>query len=194
VEARRLAALERLHLEFVARHRDWTERVEVGYVGRAVLRTLAGTPEGTIAVISPGEPLNIKPIEWDWVLNWHGVRTRGEVVRGRLRRDLGPEISPAAFRRAVKEQLDAWPGYARQPSVAYVPAQQGYIVLTICRALHALETGEQTTKEGAAAWAADRFPDRADFIREALAAHRADYGAVHARVIEFVAFATGEAS
>jgi hypothetical protein len=193
VDAERLAALERLHADFVARHPDWTERVEVGYVGRAVLQTLAGTPEGRIAVISPGEPLNIKEIEWDWVLNWRGACTRGEVVRGPRPLELGPEISPEGFRRAVTAQLEACPEYARQPSVAYVPTQQGYIVVTICRALHALETGEQTTKEGAAAWAADRFPDRADFIREALAAHRADYGAVHARLIDFIDFATREA-
>jgi hypothetical protein len=193
IDLGQLAQLEELHTGFAAKHPAWIERVEVGYLSRAVLQTLARAPKGGIGAVSPGEPLNIKEIGWDWVINWHGVCTRGEVVRGPRPLELGPEISPEVFRRAVKAQLDAWPEYARHPSVAYVPAQQGYIVVTVCRALHALETGEQATKEEAAAWAARRFPERTDFIREALAAHRADFGAAHARVIEFVEFVTEKA-
>ena len=85
------------------------------------------------------------------------------------------------------------PSTSRSPVLAYVPAAQGYAVVTVCRALYALETGEQTTKEEAAAWAAERFPERADEIRAALAAHRADLGAAHARTVEFVDFAVREA-
>src|SRR5215212_1194842 len=60
VDEERLPALERLHAGFGTRHPEWIERVEVGYFGQSVLQTLADTPEGTIAVISPGEPLHIK--------------------------------------------------------------------------------------------------------------------------------------
>jgi Domain of unknown function (DUF4111)/Nucleotidyltransferase domain len=192
VDENRLARLKELHARFVATHPDWVERVEVGYLGRAVLQSLAGTPAGTIAVISPGEPLNIKAIESDWVLNWHGVCARGEVVRGPQPLELGPVVSPAAFRRAVSAQLAAWPEHARNPTVAYVPAHQGYIVVTVCRALYALENGEQTTKEEAAAWAAARYPEWADFIRQALAVYRSDLAGPHARTIAFVDFAAQE--
>ena len=192
VDEERLARLERMHAGFASKHPDWVERVEVGYLSRRVLHTLAGTPVGTIAVISPGEPLNRKEIEWDWVLNWRGACTRGEVIRGPQPLELGPEISTEAFRRAVREQLQAWPEHARRPELAYVPAAQGYTVVTVCRALHALETGEQTTKEAAAEWAAARYPEWAAFIAEALAVHRADLAGPHARTIAFVDFATGE--
>ena len=193
VDKERLAALERLHAGFGARHPDWIERVEVGYLGQSVLQTLADTPEGTIAVISPGEPLHIKEVEWDWTLNWSVACTKGQVIRGPQALALGPDVSPATFRRAVRAQMRAWPEHVRSPVLAYVPAAQGYAVVTVCRALYALETGEQTTKEEAAAWAAARFPERADEIRAALAAHRADLGAAHARTVEFVDFAVREA-
>ncbi len=192
VDEERLTRLERMHAGFASKHPGWVERVEVGYLSRRVLQTLAGTPEGTIAVISPGEPLNRKEIEWDWVLNWRGACTRGEVIRGPQPLELGPEISTEAFRRAVREQLQAWPEHARRPELAYVPVAQGYTVVTVCRALHALETGEQATKEAAAEWAAARYPEWAAFIGEALAAHRADLAGPHARTIAFVDFATGE--
>jgi aminoglycoside adenylyltransferase-like protein len=51
----------------------------------------------------------------------------------------------------VEVLLKDWPSRVRAPWVAYVPAHQGYIVMTICRALYSLATGEQTTKEEAAA-------------------------------------------
>ena len=193
VSDERLPALERLHADFGARHPEWIERVEVGYFGQSVLQTLADTPAGTIAVISPGEPLHIKDVEWDWTLNWSVACTKGEVIRGPAALVLGPAVSSAVFRRAVLAQLRAWPEHVRSPVLAYVPAAQGYAVVTVCRALCALETGEQATKEEAAAWAAERFPDRADEIRAALAAHRADLGAAHARTVEFVDFAVREA-
>lgn len=194
VDEARLEKLERLHAAYAAEHPEWLERVEVGYVSRAALLTLAEEPEGTIAVISPGEPLNIKPVEWDWVLNWHGASTHDEVVSGPPPLELGPRVPAEAVRRAVTEQLHAWPQYARRPELAYVPAAQGYTVVTVCRALYALETGEQATKEAAAEWAAARYPDWAGFIRDALAAHRADLAGPHARTVAFVDFASGEAT
>ncbi len=193
VDEERLSRLERLHAGFAAEHPDWIERVEVGYLSRPVLQTLAGTPEGTIAVISPGEPLNRKEIEWDWVLNWHGACIAGDVIRGPQPLELGPDIPPETFRRAVRAQLRAWPEHARRPWVAYVPGHQGYIVVTICRALHVLETGEQATKKAAAAWAAARYPEWGGFILAALAAYRADPAGPHANTIRFADFAAEEA-
>ena len=93
VDEERLPALERLHAGFGARHPEWIERVEVGYVGQSVLQTLADTPAGTIAVISPGEPLHIKDVEWDWTLNWSVACTKGEVIRGPPALVLGPAVS-----------------------------------------------------------------------------------------------------
>ena len=89
-----LRALDALHAGFVAEHPEWRERVEVGYVSHTVLRTLGGTPSGRIAVISPGEPLNRKDIEADWVLNWHSVLTSGETIVGPPPREPGPRSPP----------------------------------------------------------------------------------------------------
>ena len=46
---------------------------------------------------------------------------------------------------------------ARQNKVAYVPAQQGYILATVSRLLYTLATGRQTSKADAIEWAASDF-------------------------------------
>ena len=186
-----LPALEALHAGFVTDHPEWSERIEVGYVSHAVLQTLGGVPKGRLAVISPGEPLHLKDVGADWVLNWHGVCAAGEVIEGPPPRELGPEVTPEAFRRAVEAQLREWNDEVRAPWRAYVPAAQGYVVVTTCRALYALATGEQTTKEHAVAWVAEQFPEWADFVNEALRRHRADVSEAHEETIRFVEFASG---
>lgn len=187
-----LPALESLHAAFAEEHPDWVERVEVGYVGRDVLQTFGGVPSGPIAVISPGEPLNIKDATPDWTLNWRGVVTSGRAVLGPPPLELGPPVGTREFRRAVAAQLDAWKRDARAPTVKYVPAQQGYIVVTLCRALHALATGETTSKERAVAWTVERYPQWATLVTDALAAYRADLDERQRVLLGFVDFAADE--
>jgi predicted nucleotidyltransferase len=188
-----LEALTELHSGFVADHPDWRERIEVGYISHTVLQTLGETPAGRVAVISPGEPLNIKDVGAEWILDWRSVCTQGETIVGPPPREIGPEITDEAFRRAVELQLEKWTEDARAPWVAYVPAHQGYIVVTICRAMYALSTGEQTSKEEAVAWAAKRFPAWSDFVYDALAQYRADLTEQHMATVAFVDYAASEA-
>lgn len=188
-----LDALTELHSRFVTEHPEWSERVEVGYISHAVLQTLGESPTGRIAVISPGEPLHIKDVGADWILNWRSVSTQGATIVGPPPREIGPEITDEAFRQAIELQLKAWTKDVRAPWVAYVSAHQGYIVVTICRALYALSTGEQTSKEEAVAWAAERFPDWSGFVNDALAQYRADLTERHMATVAFVDYAASEA-
>ena len=89
-EGDELAALADLHAGFVSRYPEWSDRVEVGYVSTVILSTFEDAPAGRIAVISPGEPLNVKDVGPDWVLNWHGVSTGGETLAGAPPLELGP--------------------------------------------------------------------------------------------------------
>jgi hypothetical protein len=190
-----MAALEKLHASFVSRHTDWIERVEVGYISPAVLQRLSGAdaPVGRVAVTSPGEPFHQKDIGSDWILNWHGVCTYGETLVGPPPLELGPAVTEEGFRHAIEAQLREWTTSVRATWVAYVPAHQGYIVVTLCRALYGLATGQQTTKENAVAWAAERYPEWRPFMEAALVSHRADLSDAHRETIRFVDFALAEA-
>jgi predicted nucleotidyltransferase len=184
-EGAQLEALKDVHDRFVSERPAWVERIEVSYVSRSVLQTLAGRPGGRIAVISPGEPLHVRDVGFDSTIDWYGVCAKGETLCGPAPLELGPAVSPDAFKRAVEAQLREWPARARAPWVAYVPAHQGYVVVTLCRALYALDTGEQATKEEAVAWAAATFPEWSTFIEDALAEYRADVQPAHAELVAF---------
>lgn len=192
VTPEQLPPLEALHAAFVVDHPDWVERIEVGYMSRNVLQTLAGEPAGTIAGVSPGEPLNVKETTADWTLNWHGAVAAGQAIVGPPPLELGPIVDAGAFRRAVAAQLEAWQRDARGPTVKYVPVQQAYIVLTLCRALHALATGEAASKQGAAAWTVERYPQWAELVTEALATYRTDLDVRQRALLRFVDFAAAE--
>lgn len=191
VDDERFEALRALHDGFERAHPPWVERVEVAYVPLHVLRTLAGEPAGELAVISPGEPLNVHEVDRGWAINWHSVCTTGETLVGPPPLVLGPEVTAGRFRQAVEARLRSFEDEVHARAVAYVPVAQGYVVVTVCRALYALATGEQASKEEAAAWAAAQYPEWATFIEEALADHRADVRPRHEATIRFVEQAAG---
>ena len=55
-----LAGLERMHDDLVARHAEWSDRIEVVYLALATLESFR-TTTGRVADISPGEPLHVPP-------------------------------------------------------------------------------------------------------------------------------------
>lgn len=192
-EGSQLEELRSVHDAFVSERPTWIERIEVAYVERGVLQTFGECPRGRIAVICPGDPLHIRDAGAESTLDWYGVTTQGETIVGPPPLDLGPQVSPGAYRHAVEVLLHEWPSRVRAPWVAYVPAHQGYVVMTLCRALYALTTGAQATKEEAASWAAARYPEWSRFISEAHATYRADVRDSHHALISFTDYAVAQA-
>jgi predicted nucleotidyltransferase len=153
-----LAALEVMHREIVAAHPGWINRVEVSYLSRHALRSYR-TRTSTMAVTSPGEPFHTKPAGRDWMLNWWVVREYGVALLGPPPSAFIGPISPAEVAVAVREGV-AW-------RLVRVPIHRGgqvFTALTLCRALHTIETGGFTSKPSAAAWAAEAMPEWAELI------------------------------
>lgn len=158
-----LPPLIAMHDAIVVRHPEWVDRVEVAYLSCRALQTFRETPH-PIAVISPGEPLNIKEAGADWLLNWYIVRVVGITIVGPPAKELMPLIARDEFIAAACQQARAWK--VRVTSTTGSPGLS-YAVLSSCRSLHTCVTGEQASKYGAADWAAPRFPHRVDLIERA---------------------------
>jgi len=159
-------ALGRLHRGFTADHPEWTDRIEVAYVSAVALASFRTDP-GPLAVISPGEPFHLRhdPLIL-WLQNWYLVRQTGIAVHGPAPILTVPEIAWSEFESAAA-------GYGAQLSSREVvdagPGAAAYAVLTMCRVLCTLRTGEQRSKQEAAAWTSARMPEWAWLIKEALA-------------------------
>ncbi len=128
------------------------------------LRTFK-TQASPIVVISPGEPLNVKPAGTDWLLNWYFVREDGLTLFGPDPHSLIPPISHDEFLAASRHDAQYWVGWAEQP---HGQRAQSYAILTLCRALYAAETADRASKRRAAHYTQQRYPQWTTLIDNAL--------------------------
>jgi hypothetical protein len=137
------ARLHKMHDGFAAENPAWYDRIEVAYVSVTALKTYR-TQTSPIAAISPGEPFHIKEAGADWLVNWWVVRERGIALYGPPISELIDPISKVEFLHSVQEHALMWPLWVHDMQE---PKAQAYAILTMCRALYALEHGEQSSKK-----------------------------------------------
>lgn len=159
------SALKVMHDAIAATHFVWEGRIEVQYAtvtGLATFRKQASK----MAVISPGEPFHVIEAGADWTTNWYFVQDYGVTLFGPSPAALIAPISKSEFIQAVRDHALFWREHVAQmkPYRGY----QSYAVLTLCRALCTVTTGEQVSKRRAAEWAKPRMPEWANLIDEAL--------------------------
>jgi predicted nucleotidyltransferase len=165
VEQIDLGGLERMHGDFIAARPEWTDRIEVVYIGRDALASF-GTSHARLAVVSPGEPFHLRDERpAAWIQNWYLVREGGIALSGPPAADVVPPITWPEF-------VDATTRYAEEISTRRLedtgPGSLAYAVLTMCRALFTIRTDGLGTKQEAAAWARQRMPEWAWLIDAAL--------------------------
>jgi hypothetical protein len=161
---RQLTALARLHREIVEEMPAWEDRVEVVYLSSRAL-AMFRTASWPAAQISPGEPFHAREVDRGWLIDWYQLRDVGVVLRGPAIDSLVPEITHGEYVRAVRQHLLTW-----RDSLDDLDSQadQAYAVLTMCRGLRTVRTGEHVSKREAARWASDELPEHANLIRDAL--------------------------
>lgn len=165
VDAGLFAVLDAFHQQLEAAFPEWQGRIEIAYIAEAALQTFR-LQRSPIAVISPGEPFNIKDAGLDWLINWYTIRTQGVVVYGPAMTDIIPVITPSEFRTAVGNQIAEWVDWVHEAGEQ--SPSHAYVILTMCRALYSWQTGAQTSKIQAAAWAKIHHPGQAARIDRAL--------------------------
>lgn len=157
--------LDTFHQALAVQFPAWDDRIELAYISTAALATFR-TQRSPIAVISPGEPFNIKDAGLDWLINWYTIRTQSQTLYGPAPSAVIPEITEQEFRDGVRLQVAEWGDWVvhTRDSRPY----QAYCILTMCRALYAWQEGIQTSKRMAAEWAMQVLPDQAQIIANAL--------------------------
>jgi len=165
VDADLFATLDAFHDELALQYPYWAGRIELVYISLAALDSFK-EKRSPIAVISPGEPFNIKDAGLDWLINWYTIRDQSQVLYGPRPTTIIPLITRQEFTDAVRMQVDEWGDWVEHARDSR--PSQAYTILTMCRALYAWQEGIQTSKRVAAEWAMQQLPDQASIIANAL--------------------------
>ncbi|MGI5895448.1 MAG: aminoglycoside adenylyltransferase domain-containing protein [Oscillospiraceae bacterium] len=166
VTPQELEELRGFHTRLAQTFPAWENRIEVQYVSRQSLACFR-TRETTMANISPGEPLHFVPCNADWLTNWYFVQTYGLPLAGPPAASVIPHITDEEFLGAIRAHAVSWREYIQNTKRSR--GYQGYAILTMCRAYTTLATGKQVSKREAAAYVAERMPEKRPLIEQALA-------------------------
>lgn len=164
IDAQEFAALDAMHHSLIARYPEWDDRLEIVYLSLEGLKTFR-EKRSQIAVISPGEPFNLKDAGTDWLMNWYMVLTKGVALYGPPPAAIIDPIPTAEFVEAVKDHARMWRTIIDEVDNRGL---QSYSVLTLSRALYTCKHGEQVSKAKAAAWVASQLPAYASLLERAL--------------------------
>lgn len=159
-------ALEQLHTKLVKCFPAWHDRIEIAYASKQLLESFK-TEVGNIAVISPGEPFNIKKAGTDWLINYYLLQNKSLILYGPSPKSIIASVSNGEFIDNVKKQAIEWHDWVvhTEHSLGF----QYYAVLTLCRAVYVVHHHEQVSKLKAGTWALTQFPQWKDLIQRALA-------------------------
>ncbi|MCC6299723.1 MAG: DUF4111 domain-containing protein [Anaerolineales bacterium] len=146
--------LESMHQRIWASGLKWASKLEGAYIPRSDIRRydpgLSNCP-----VINEGKFI-MGGFGSDWVIQRHVIREFGVVLEGPDPKSLIDPVSPDDIRQAVMADLNEWwfpmledPSWLREHESNY----HGFVVITMCRALHALKHEAIVSKPDAVDWA-----------------------------------------
>jgi predicted nucleotidyltransferase len=156
------AALSEMHKRLNQLNSPWGIQLEVSYIPQAALRHF-----DRANIIHPHmdrgnyEALHMMAHETDWIVQRHLLRENGIVISGPDLKTLIDPIAPGELQRAVSDVLPLWvdPILAR-PAKIKARGYQSFCVLSLCRMLYTLRTGQVLSKPRAAEWAMQNLDAR----------------------------------
>ncbi|MFI0240156.1 aminoglycoside adenylyltransferase domain-containing protein [Streptomyces sp. NPDC016845] len=147
-------------------HPGFRDRLDLTFAPTAAL---AGSLLEPLLVLSPGEPPHTARVLPRWALTRALVRETGLTLAGRPAREALAAADPGELRTALIDSVAGLRDWA--PQVRH-RGGHAYLVLTACRALRTLTTGELADKAQAARWTAERWPRFRPLLEAALAWRR----------------------
>ncbi|MEO6397386.1 MAG: aminoglycoside adenylyltransferase domain-containing protein [Tepidiformaceae bacterium] len=188
-------ALSEMHVALTRDLPTWKDRIEAIYVASDDLRSFRSRAP-RLAVVSPGEPFHWRAPEPGRLMNWYDVQKNGMALFGPPPATLFEPITESEFVASARSDLAQWPQWFKELPLR--TGAQSYVVLTICRALHACMFATQLSKRDAGLWAMRVFPEWSPLIEKALEWRQTGSGRMQAdanegtvdQIREFVSFAS----
>ena len=171
---RTISELEAMHNRIWAGGAKWASRLEGSYVQKELIRR--HDPNGLACPAVNEGKFYVAALGSDWIIQRHIIREMGVVVEGPSPQTLIDFVTPEEIRGAVLGVLQEWwfpmlddPSWLRERGSEY----HAFAVITMCRALHALEHGTVLSKPKTVEWARSKLGEAwQELIDKAVAASR----------------------
>lgn len=184
-----ISKLENMHKQIWASGLKWAAKLEGAYVPKGLIRRhdSNGHPcptinEGRFYVDGQGS---------DWIIQRHVIREYGVRLEGPDPKLIIDSVSPEEIRQAVLGVLKEW-WFSMPENPAWLSEHGGeyhaFAVITMCRALHAIQHGTIVSKPVAANWAKGEFPSWQPLIEKALASQHGGSDKFLSETLEFIRF------
>lgn len=184
-----IAALEAMHREIWASGLKWAAKLEGAYVPISLIRR--HNPHGPVIPTVNEGAFYLAQLGSDWIIQRHVIRECGVVLAGPDPQTLIDPLSPDDIRQSVLGVLREWwfPMLENQSWLAeHGSVYHAYTVVSLCRALHALQHGTIVSKPVAAQWAQEQFPAWKDLIAQALRSQHGEHPAFLNQTLAFLVF------
>jgi predicted nucleotidyltransferase len=165
--ADQIAALQTMHAELYARDTPWAQHLEGSYFPKGRLRRIEASPaelwflDNGSCQLALDAHCNTPVVRW--TLREHGITLVGPDPK-----ELIDPVSGDDLRAYARWALAEWVEWAKSLESMSRRAQN-LLVVSFCRILQTLETGEVTSKREAGAWALESLPAQwSGLITEAL--------------------------
>lgn len=161
--------LEMMHKKIWASPSKWAAKLEGAYLPKSLIRRR--NPNGPACPVVNEGKFYLGTQGSDWVIQRHVLREKGVVLAGPDPITLIDYVSPQEIRNAVRGVLEEWWFPMLTDSawlVNHGSEYHAYAVISMCRALHALEHGTIVSKPIAAEWASIQYADHARLIKKSL--------------------------
>jgi len=173
-----IAKLEAMHEQTWATSLKRAGKLEGAYVPKDLIRK--HDPNGVSCPTVNEGKFYLAPLGSDWIIQRHVVREYGVIIEGPDPKTLIDFVTPDDIRGAVMGTLTEWwfpilnePAWLHDHDAGY----RAYAVITMCRVLHALETGTITSKPKAILWAKTKLDEPwKQLINKAASASNHDEG------------------
>lgn len=156
------AALQEMHDRIAQLDTCWAIQLEGSYISAQALRRF--DPDHALHPnIERGSGERLKMVYHDEAWNVHRqvLRERGIIVSGPAPDTLVDPVSADDLRSAMQAQIHGWlVNILNHTDVLQSRGYQSYAVLTLCRMLYTIETGQVASKPKAARWAQEKLGQR----------------------------------
>jgi predicted nucleotidyltransferase len=185
-----ITKLEAMHKQAWATSLKRAGELEGAYIPKHLIRR--HDPNGVPCPnVNEGKFLMDRPGS-DWIIQRHIIREYGVIVEGPDPKTLIDFVGPEDIRDAVKGILHEWwfpmlddPSWLRDNQKAY----RAFAVITMCRVIHALETGTIVSKPMAIQWARTKLDDRwRKLIDKAAVSRHDDHEITLIEALDFIRF------